>query len=89
MADLKARGSTRNYGITYSSGFGSVDVARQGDQTTTTVTKNLGGGWEGTLSGGRNQPTTVGASRTSNSGTFSVTATPSRKSYGITYSKGF
>jgi hypothetical protein len=72
MADVKARGKSGGYGITYSSGF-----------------KNLGAGWTGAVSGGRNQPTTVGAYKTRNSVTFSVAATPSQNGYGISFSKGF
>ena len=79
MANVKAKGKSGGYGITYSSGF-----------------KNLGAGWTrrmeyppGTVSGGRNQPTTIGAYKTRNGVTFGVAYTPSRNGYGISFSKGF
>lgn len=87
MADIRGRGKTGNYGITYSSGVGSVDVARRSGRTTTTVTKPMGRGVSASASGGKNQPTTFGASRTKNNTTWGFSATPGSGTYGITYSK--
>ena len=87
MADIRGRGKTGNYGITYSSGVGSVDVARRSGRTRTTITKPMGRGISASASGGKNQPTTLGASRTKNNTTWGFSATPSTKTYGITFSR--
>tara|TARA_R110000765_G_scaffold398386_2_gene492753 strand:+ start:257 stop:475 length:219 start_codon:yes stop_codon:yes gene_type:complete len=72
VADIRGRGKTGNYGITYSSGVGSVGVARRSGRTTTTVIKPMGRGVSASASGGKNQPTTFGASRTQNNTTWGV-----------------
>ena len=89
MSKLRGWGKTGNYGITYSSDVGSIDVARQGKQTRTTVTKPMSKGVTLSASGGRKQATTIGVSKTKNNLTFGASATPKQKRYGISVSKGF
>ena len=89
MSNFIVKGKTGNYGITYASNIGSVNVARQEGQTRTTVTKPIGKTVVARVSGGKNQATTFGVSKTKNNTTFSISATPRQKSYGIRYSKRF